>query len=188
LGERQRPGPDSALRERLIAGDETALTRTYDLHAAMVYALVARVTRDWAAAEDVTQEVFVYLWEHPAAFDAGRGSLRTWLATLAHRRAVDWVRREMARRERDERQAECLLPEPDIAGVAIAATFADRVRAAVAALPAAQQATIRLAYFEGLSYREVATKLGIPEGTAKSRMRLGLARLADRLAAEGISR
>lgn len=187
MREQEQVAHDRALREQLIAAAETALTRAYDLYAPMVQGVAWRVTRDRVAAEDVTQEVFVYLWEHPAAFDADRGSLRTWLATLAHRRAVDWVRRESARRARDARQAEYLLPEPDIAGAVIASTFADRVRAAVAALPSAQRATIGLAYFEGLSYREVATKLGIPEGTAKSRMRLGLLRLADQLAAEGIA-
>jgi RNA polymerase sigma-70 factor (ECF subfamily) len=178
---------DEELCQRLVDGDETALARVYDLYFPLVYGLAARVTGDWAAAEDVLQEVFAHLWQRPEAFDPRRGSLRAWLGTLAHNRAVDWVRREQSRRRRQL----AALPE-DSAGRdpedgALAAAVASRVRAAVAALPPPQRQAIQLAYFEGRTYREVAEILGIPEGTAKSRLRLGLRRIAGTLAAEGIT-
>ena len=92
-------------RERLVANDEAALAEIYDQYASFVYGLALRVIGDARAAEDVSQDVFVGLWERPAAFDPDRGSLRTWLGTLTHRRAVDYVRREEARRRRAERDA-----------------------------------------------------------------------------------
>ncbi|HZP28463.1 MAG TPA: sigma-70 family RNA polymerase sigma factor, partial [Acidimicrobiia bacterium] len=93
------------VRARLAAGDESALTEVYDQYASFVYGLALRVIGDARAAEDVSQDVFVAVWERPEAFDPERGSLRTWLGTLAHRRAVDYVRREEARRRRTERYA-----------------------------------------------------------------------------------
>ena len=186
MGTAEPPEQHDELVSRLVDGDETALARVYDLYAGQVYALAARVTRDDAAAEDVTQEVFVHLWEHPTAFDPERGTLRGWLVTLAHRRAVDCVRREEARRRRDRISADYALALPDTADGAVTGVLGERVRAALSRLPDEQRATILLAYFEGMTYRETARTLGIPEGTAKSRMRLGMQRLAGLLRAEGI--
>jgi RNA polymerase sigma factor (sigma-70 family) len=180
------PEQHDDLVSRLVDGDETALGRVYDLYSGQVYALAARVTRDDAAAEDVTQEVFVHLWLHPTAFDPDRGTLRNWLATLAHRRAVDCVRREEARRRRDRISADHAQAFPDPADGAITGTLGERVRAALSSLPDEQRATIMLAYFDGMTYREVARALNIPEGTAKSRIRMGMRRLASQLRAEGI--
>jgi RNA polymerase sigma-70 factor (ECF subfamily) len=178
---------DRALRGRLLAGEPGALGELYDQYASFVFGLAARVTNDRRAAEDVAQEVFVSVWQHPDAFDPDRGSLRSWLGTLAHRRAVDHVRREEANRRRAARQAAVALgPPPDIEEVATAMAVAERVREAIDALPAEQGDAVRLAYFGGRSYRQVATELGIPEGTAKSRLRLGLRRLADTLRREGL--
>src|SRR5262245_61521947 len=89
---------DAELHSRLVAGDDRALGEIYGLFGTLVHALEHRVTRDRDAASDVVQEVFGYLWEHPLAYDPNRAGLRTWLAMLAHRRAVDWVRREERRR------------------------------------------------------------------------------------------
>jgi RNA polymerase sigma-70 factor (ECF subfamily) len=90
------PGADweRRTRERLVAGEEAALGECYDQYASFVYGLALRVVRDRKAAEDLTQDVFLHLWERPALFDPDKGALRTWLGTLAHRRAVDHVRRE----------------------------------------------------------------------------------------------
>jgi RNA polymerase sigma factor (sigma-70 family) len=182
----QHPAEEE-LRLRLVEGDETALAGLYDRFRPMVYGLAARVTGDWSAAEDVVQEVFAEMWLRPEAFDPRRGSLRTWLGTLTHRRSVDWVRREEARRRRQR----VAVPDPrgsaDLEDRAVASAVAERVRVAVAALPAAQRLAIQLAYFEGRTYRQVAEVLGVPEGTAKSRLRLGLQRLALLLEAEGIT-
>ena len=132
--------------------------------------------------------IFVSIWERPGAFDPERGSLRTWLGTLAHRRAVDYVRREEARRRRTEREASRAVSAPDVEELATALVTAERVRAALDTLPGDQRRAIQLAYFGGKTYRQVAEVLGIPEGTAKSRLRLGLRRIAAALELEGQGR
>jgi RNA polymerase sigma factor (sigma-70 family) len=177
---------EQAMRARLVARDEGALSELYDQFGSFVYGLAARVIGDRRAAEDVTQDVFLFVWEHPAAFEPERGRLRTFLGTLAHRRAVDHVRREEARRRRTERDAAAHVSVPDVDEMAMALVMAERVRAEVGRLPAEQREAIELAYFGGRTYRQVADELGIPEGTAKSRMRLGLRRIADALEANGV--
>jgi RNA polymerase sigma-70 factor (ECF subfamily) len=174
------------MKERLTARDPRALTEMYDQFGSYVFGLAARVIGDRRAAEDVTQDVFLQLWERPDAFDPERGRLRTFVGTLAHRRAIDLVRREEARRRRGARDAASVLPIPDVDELAIAIVTAEHVRAEVEQLPTEQRAAIELAYFSGRTYRQVAEELGIPEGTAKSRMRLGLRRIADALAAKGM--
>lgn len=176
-------------RRGLLTGDEAALGAVYDQYASFVFGLAKRVIGDPRAAEDVSQEVFLHLWEHPEAFDPARGSMRTWLGTLTHRRAVDHVRREEARRRRATREASRrAVSIPDVDEMATALVTAEKVRAALDLLPAEQRECIDLAYFGGKTYREVATHLGIPEGTAKSRLRLGLRRVAEVLEAEGLER
>ncbi len=177
---------DGGLRDRLVAGDDSALAEAYDRYAPLAYGLALRVTGNWAAAQDVTQEVFVQVWEHPARFDPDRGNLRSWIGVIAHRRAVDWVRREAAHRRTAAAQPEAP-GGPGPAETVVAAAVGALVRLAVDALPEPQRAAVRLAYFEGHTYRQVAAALGIPEGTAKSRLRLGLAGLARRLRAEGVT-
>jgi RNA polymerase sigma-70 factor (ECF subfamily) len=175
-----------AVRNRLIARDPSALSDLYDQFGSYVFGLAARVIGDRHAAEDVTQEVFLSLWERPDAFEPTRGRLRTFLGTLAHRRAVDVVRREEARRRRAARDAATTTPIPDVGELAMAIVAAEQVRAEVSRLPSEQRAAIELAYFGGRTYRQVAEELGIPEGTAKSRMRLGLGRIAQALEAQGV--
>ena len=171
---------------RLIGGDQDALGECYDQFSSFVYGLAQRVIGDRRAAEDVTQDVFLFLWERADAFDPTRGGLRTWLGTLAHRRSVDYIRREEARRRRTERVGNEAPTTPDVEEMAVAIVTAERVRAALETLPVEQRDAIHLAYFGGRTYREVADELGIPEGTAKSRMRLGLARIAEVLEKEGV--
>jgi RNA polymerase sigma factor (sigma-70 family) len=175
-------------RDRLIAGDEGALNEIYAQFSSFVYGLALRVIGDARAAEDVSQDVFVAVWERPGAFDPDRGSLRTWLGTLAHRRAVDHVRREEARKRRAIKNAARPETTPDVEEMAMALVTAERVRAALATLPDEQRRAIQLAYFGGKTYRQVAEVLGIPEGTAKSRLRLGLRRIADVLDIENVAR
>lgn len=176
-----------AVRARLAAGDEVALGEVYDQLSSFVFGIAQRVLGDARAAEDVSQEVFLHIWEHPEAFDPERGSLRTWLGTLAHRRAVDHVRREEARRRRAIKEASRRPTHiPDVEEMATAMVQAERVRNALDVLPDEQRQCIQLAYFGGKTYREVAQVLGIPEGTAKSRLRLGLRRIAEALEHEGL--
>src|SRR5919198_5212317 len=105
---------ERAVRDRLVAGEEQALCKCYDQYSSFVYGLALRVIGDARAAEDVAQDVFLHLWERPGAFDPDRGALRTWLGTLAHRRAVDHVRREEARRRRAARDAAQVTFTPDV--------------------------------------------------------------------------
>jgi RNA polymerase sigma factor (sigma-70 family) len=177
---------EHAVKQRLVARDHDALTELYEQFGSYVYGLAARVIGDRRAAEDVTQDVFLSLWERPEAFEPERGRLRTFVGTLAHRRAIDYVRREEARRRRAARDAASVVPIPDVEELAMAIVTAEHVRVEVERLPAEQREAIELAYFGGRTYRQVAEELGIPEGTAKSRMRLGLRRIADALGAMGV--
>jgi RNA polymerase sigma-70 factor (ECF subfamily) len=170
---------DALITARLAAGDDRALTEAFDQLGPAVYGAALGVLGEWTAAQDVAQDVFVELWSHPDRYDPAAGSLRTYLTVLARRRAIDVVRSELrriARQERDHR----LTPHPGIASPSAeveAAEAAGVVRAAVRLLPDSQREVVELAYFRGLSYREVALAVGIPEGTAKSRLRLALAKL-----------
>jgi RNA polymerase sigma-70 factor (ECF subfamily) len=176
--------PDGLLLERIRAGDERALAVVYDQHAALVFGLARRVTRDEQLAAEITQDVFTYLWELPARVDLDRGSLRSYLAVVTHRRAVDEVRRS-ERRQRIEAAAARLEQEdsPETAVVEAAARTwgRDRLARALAQLAPEQRRAVSLAYYDGLTYRQVATVLEIPEGTAKSRLRLAIARLRSLL-------
>jgi RNA polymerase sigma-70 factor (ECF subfamily) len=181
-------GWEAGLSGRLIAGDETALVEVYEQFSSFVFGLARRVTASTTLAEDITQEVFSHLWEKPHAFDPGRGTLRAWLGVLTHRRSVDRVRRETTARRHEQRQA-VLVPAPappDIAEAATSLIVAQHVRDAVAALPDEQRQAVELAYFRGKTYVQVAEELGIPEGTAKSRLRLAMRKLAAVLGPEGI--
>jgi RNA polymerase sigma factor (sigma-70 family) len=177
---------EQCTRQRLMRGDEAALGECYDQYASFVYGLILRVVRDPKAAEDITQDVFLCLWERPELFDPDKGAMRTWLGTLAHRRAVDHVRREEARRRRDEVVLSQITRTPDVEEMALALVTAERVREALTELPREQRVAVELAYFEGKTYREVAVAMDIPEGTAKSRLRLALHRVACTLEAEDL--
>jgi len=173
------PGGD-VLVERIKVGDEEALAEAFDRYGPLVYGLARRVTGNEGTAEDVTQEVFTTLWCQPERFDATRGSLRAFLGVQAHRRAVDAVRRETRRTARENRTVELnpiTLDHP--ADELEAASVAAAVRDAIARLPGDQRRAVELAYFQGCTQREVATVLGIPEGTAKSRLRLAQAKLGE---------
>jgi RNA polymerase sigma-70 factor (ECF subfamily) len=174
------PQPESTLLARIRAGDERALAAVYDQHAGLVYGVARRVTRDEHLAQDVTQEVFAYLWELPERVDLQRGTLRSYLAVLAHRRAVDEVRRSerRARTESAAAGAEAVEgPEPEVTDAAAQRWDQERLARVLQQLPDEQRVALSLAYFDGKTYLEVARTLAIPEGTAKSRLRLALARL-----------
>ncbi|GGJ38328.1 putative RNA polymerase sigma E protein [Streptomyces brasiliensis] len=177
---------DAGLHRRLVYGDERALAEVYAEYGGLVRRVALRVTRSTGAAEDVAQEVFAHLWSRPYAYDPRRGSLRTWLSMLAHRRAVDWVRGEARHRKdiRADDDALHAIPEP---GPGPDETVVDRERSlllhsALAELPESQREVVHLAYFAGRTYRQAAVELGIPEGTAKTRLRTALRSLAETLA------
>lgn len=173
--------PDAVLAARLLAGDEDALAEAYQRHGALVYGLARHLT-DAATADDVTQEIFVSLWEHPERFDPARGTLRAFLGVQAQRRAVDALRSDGRRtgRERRHHDAEPARPHDPVDDLVLRET----VRSALDALPAEQRRVVDLAYVQGRTLCEIASYLGIPEGTAKSRLRLAQRKLAPVLRSE----
>lgn len=178
--------PDAELMAGVADGDEVALAEVYRRHGGAVWAVARRVCGDRAAAEDVTQTVFVDLWRRPLRFDGSRGALRPWLVVQAHARAVDTLRSEAARRRRHERVGNLAPPpSPDVETEVHLAAMTEGVRRAVARLDEDERQAIVLAYFGGHSYREAAEMLGAPEGTVKSRIRRGLAGLRRALESEG---
>ena len=176
-------GTDALLASRLAAGDDLALAEAFDQFGRAVYGAARRVVGDGASAQDVVQDVFVELWSHPGRYDPAAGPLRTYLIVLARHRAVDLVRSELRRIARQERHHRLTpgqhaeAPGDQVLAAAMAAAIRDAVRT----LPDGQRRVVELAYFEGLTCREVALAAGIPEGTAKSRLRLAMAKLETTL-------
>ena len=170
---------DSLLAARIAAGDDRALAEVFDLLSGAVYASALRVLGNGSLAQDVVQDVFVELWCHPEKYDESLGTLRTFLTVCARHRAHDVIRGELRRAAREERSERMIPTQRDASPSdhVAAAETASEVRAAVELLPPGQREVVELAYFCGLSYRDVARATGVPEGTAKSRVRLALARL-----------
>jgi len=178
---------DASLALAIARYREDALAEAYRRHAGAVFGLARRLLREKAAAEEVVQEVFVRLWNSPDRFDPERGSLRSYLLAQAHGRAVDQMRAESSRRRREEREARETAQggydlELEVGGIIVAG----QVREVLGALPDSERRPIELAYFRGHTYREVATILGEPEGTVKSRIRSGLKRMHGQLAVAGL--
>ena len=167
---------------------EDALAEAYRRHAGGVYALSRRILGEAAKAEDVVQEVFLRLWQHPERFDPERGSLRSYLLTQAHGRSIDALRSEGSRREREQLDARHTAQAGyDVDLEVWDLTVAGHVRRVVEELPEGERRAIELAYFGGYTYREVAAMLGEPEGTVKSRIRAGLKRMRSGLASAGLA-
>jgi RNA polymerase sigma-70 factor (ECF subfamily) len=167
--------------------NEAALAEAYRRYGGSVQGLARRILGPGGRADDVTQDVFVELWHRPERFDPRRGSLRAFLVTIAHGRAVDLLRSERARTRREQRStaedASAISGmEEQIWNRAISTQLKD----AVGSLPEAERRAIELAYFGGHTYREVAALVGEPEGTVKSRIRAGLRRLRAALMQEGM--
>lgn len=178
---------DRALAGRLRAGEHAALAAAYDRYGAACYGLARRILGDEVLAQDVVQEVFVALWRRPAAYDPDRGRLATWLLTVTHRRAVDAVRREQVHRGRRLPLEAVDQVAGDQAGpdeVAEAGLRRAAAREALGQLAPAQRQALELAYYGGLTQREIAAVLDVPLGTVKTRMFAGLGRLRALLGEE----
>ncbi|MGN6250447.1 MAG: ECF RNA polymerase sigma factor SigK [Marmoricola sp.] len=167
-------------------GDEDAFAQLYDATASRLNGLVLRVVRDPAQTEEVTQEIFVEIWRQSARYDESAGSPLAWMMTIAHRRAVDRVRSAEAssRRDTSYEQRTREVDHDQTAEAATANLEGQRVRTALKSLTEAQRSAIELAYFGGYTHTEVASLLGLPLGTAKTRIRDGLIRLRDTLGVE----
>jgi RNA polymerase sigma-70 factor, ECF subfamily len=175
-----------ALR-RCAAGDQAAFAEVYDASSARAFGLALRVLRDHAQAEESVQEAYLQVWRQSSRFDPARGSAISWILMIVHGTAVSQVRSSQARSNREEvyeRQVDPLrVGRDDPTGAAADANMdAGRVREALSQLTDLQRTAIELAYFEGRTHTEVAGLIGIPLGTAKTRIRDGLLRLRDVMA------
>jgi RNA polymerase sigma-70 factor, ECF subfamily len=174
------PAPDLAeLMRKVARGDHRAFELVYAELAAPVYGLVRQVLRDPAQSEEVAQEVLLEVWRTASRYDPDRGSAAAWALTIAHRRAVDRVRAEDACARREQKAADPAAGEHDVAEVVAATLEQQRVRRCLDGLTELQRESIKLAYYGGHSYPQVATLLGVALGTVKSRIRDGLIRMRD---------
>ncbi len=187
-----RHAPDETSAQRLETlfvmaskGSAQAFEGVYAVMARPVYALALRVVRDPQLAEDIAQEAFVEVWRKAATFDPDKGSVKSWILTIAHRRAVDRVRREQTQRDRLAAQhveTEAVSGEQEQVVDAMETEWqSQRVREAVNHLSDKQREAIELAYYGGLTQQEVSETLGVPLGTAKTRLRDALIQLRGAL-------
>jgi RNA polymerase sigma-70 factor, ECF subfamily len=183
---RSAPSTDDADRAVLAlvtAGQLDALQELYDRYRVIAYSIALRITADASLAEDVVQDAFLGVWRNAARYAEGRGSVKTWLLSIVHHRAVDAVRRRRPTSELPEREdvppPALTIPDiwPEVAGSLDRAEIA----AAMASLSDAQREAIELAYWAGLTQQEIADRTGAPLGTVKSRVRLGLLALRKAL-------
>ncbi|HEX5727489.1 MAG TPA: sigma-70 family RNA polymerase sigma factor [Longimicrobiaceae bacterium] len=183
-GERRRAGDDHSLVRGMAAGDEPAFAALYDRWSAAVHSVALHVVGDADEAEDVVEDTFWQAWRQAAGYRPERGTVATWLLTIARSRALDRVR---ARKRRREEATDALPDVPageeadPLRGVELA-ELRTTVRAALDALPAEQRRALELAYFGGMSQTEIAAHTAPPLGTVKTRVRLGLAKLREALA------
>jgi RNA polymerase sigma-70 factor (ECF subfamily) len=181
---------DEDLMPRLADKDPEAFEVFYDRHGGAAYSLAYRIVGDRTRAEDVTQEAFLSIWRSGARYDRARGSVRAWTLGITRNRAIDALRRESGRAPKLAFDDDAILeqrPSPELTDEeAMRREQAGEVRGALRELPSEQSKVIELAYFGGFSHSEIAEMLGMPLGTVKGRMRLGMEKIRGRLA-EGFS-
>jgi RNA polymerase sigma-70 factor (ECF subfamily) len=179
---------DVDIYETLGAGDGQALEVVYDRYGGLAYGLALRILGDPGRAEDVVQDVFLGLWRRPHSFDPQKGSFRTWLMTVVRNRSIDNLRGESRHRGEVELPSEVrdlavsTNPWPAVS----LSLERDVVHEALASLPAEQRQAIELAHFGGFTHVEIAQQLGLPLGTVKGRMRLGLEKMHAYLTMRGV--
>ena len=178
---------EAELMRQVAAGEIGGLETLYDRYHTMAYALALRITAETGLAEDVVQDSFLGVWRNAGRYTETKGSVRGWLLAIVRHRAIDAMRRQRAGVALGDEVDETLpaaLTLPDIWPEVAGRLDAQQVRRALTALPPAQREVIELAYFDGLTQREVAERTGAPLGTVKSRMRLGLVSMRQQLARE----
>ncbi|HYH13467.1 MAG TPA: sigma-70 family RNA polymerase sigma factor [Thermomicrobiales bacterium] len=183
---------DSELCSLAASGDGRALEVLYDRYARIVMSFATRMLLDPAAAEELTQEVFFRAWKQAGAYSASRGTYATWLLSITHNMAIDEIRKRQRRPQRADsedpmaRMANVVDTDRPVDEHAWLGMLRDEVKDALGILPESQRRPIELAYFRGLTQREVAETLGVPLGTIKTRMRLGMRKLRDQLEARKV--
>jgi RNA polymerase sigma-70 factor, ECF subfamily len=177
---------DRATLERIAGGDHGAIEILYERYKSMAYALALRITGDPASAEDVIQDAFIGAWRNAARYQEGRGSVKTWLLSIVHHRAIDATRRRRPTSELPDGEgpAPTALTLPDVWAEVAGRLDRDAVVAALGTLSDVQREALELGYFGGLTQQEIATRTGTPLGTVKSRMRLGLLSLRRALSGD----
>ena len=174
---------DQAVLALVVAGQLDALQELYDRYRTMAYSIALRITSDASLAEDVVQDAFLGVWRNAGRYVTGRGSVKTWLLSIVHHRAVDAVRRRRPTAELPEREdvPPPALQVPDLWNDVAAGLDREEIAAAMATLSDVQREAIELAYWGGLTQQEIAARTGAPLGTVKSRVRLGLLALRQAL-------
>jgi RNA polymerase sigma factor (sigma-70 family) len=183
-----RAQQDSHLVALVAEGDATALEALYDRYGEAAWSLALRILTDQSLAEDVVREVFLSLWREARRFDPARGTVATYLLSTTHHRAVDVVRREENLRRRHGPEEALALAPDQPSGLEDEVEVAERrsrIRAALAELPEPQREALMLAYFGGYTQQEIASLVGVPLGTVKTRMAAGMRRLKDELREAG---
>ena len=171
---------DAALIQKIVQRDESALAALYDRYASLLSSLLNRILRDTQASEEILQDVFYQLWRNAAQFDPARGSLPGWLAVIARNRAISRLRRRNPS-EGDELLETTVIVPANLENALAQQQLLGRVKGALENLSSEQRAAIELAYFEGLTHSEIASKTGDPLGTVKTRIRSAVESLKRKL-------
>ena len=174
---------DPSTMSLLADGDRDAFTSLYEFLAPRVLGVITRVLRDQSQSEEVTQEVFLEIWQSASRYDPKKGGASSWIMTMAHRRAVDRVRASQSSRDRDTKIGiRDFTPDYDNVAESVQVRIEhERVEKAMLRLTELQRQAVTLAYYGGYSHSEVSEMLSVPIGTVKTRLRDGMIRLRDEL-------
>ncbi len=180
---------DEDLMSLVEGGDAEAFAVLYDRHSRAAYSLAHRMMGEKQAAEDLTQEAFIKIWRAATSYRAERGSVRTWILSIVHNRGIDQLR-SLASRRRTQEKVEASAPKSQPSEAFTESwrnSQGEQVREALKTLPSEQLKILELAYFSGYTHVEIAEVLGLPLGTVKSRMRLGLKKMKDYFGSQGVA-
>lgn len=179
-----QPDHDATLMEKVMAGDESAFATLYDRYSPMLFGMMMRILQDSQAAEEVLQDLFLQLWRKPEQFDPARGSLAAWLTVIGRNRAISKLRGRPTQEvleHTDGFYANTLASSQNIEKEASRTQLLDTLKLAMSRLPDEQRQALELAYFEGMTQSEIATRTGSPLGTVKTRVRTGMQSLKQLL-------